>query len=498
MTPWGLEFIWVVVAITGATALGGLGVLACVGRRASHPHCPRCDHQQPPPDLPDHGHTAPARCAECGFVPRRAFPSRRAPRRARGIALLLGAAAFPMLIAYRSGSFEWRPMSLIPSSVLAWAGSAQPASDWSRDACDELARRVAWSIPGADLVPAVDVAVQAVVTEPDSPLGRVVTAWFQTIALREEDQRCVEASTRWTQSIRSAVPRLRWLPSGDSPTIVAAEGSSPLLWIAVESPWTMLPASDAAAAGLCEVDVIVADESARRFAWTPGAPGQSSIAIPLDPCGRYGDSIPVRMRIRSRAMPASPWTEWQEASITAQVTRHAVEAAGTHSSQLDAAVLEALGPSLWCWGGGERFGFRFDPRRTASPGTRPVHVGLRVEVREGDSIRRLSRMLWDGVGSEYELPVEDLSALRRAVTSTDGWTIRITGDRDLAFRATHPPLASGRAVTQQGTERLPTDPVPYWDGELTIPLRLSHLNAPGPPRRWQRLDDADLHATAPN
>ncbi len=497
MTPWGLEFIWVVVAIAGATALAGLGVVACVGRRSAHRHCPRCDHQQPPAGACEPTGSACSPCAECGFTPGRGFRRRHAPRRARGTALFLASAAFPVLIAYRSGSFEWKPMSLVPSGALAWVGQANPPTDWSRDACDELARRVAWSTPGAELIPAMDLAVDTVVQDPESPLGQVVLAWFQSIALREEDQRCVEASARWAASIRRALPRLRWLPAGPSPTIHAAEGSSPLLWMAVDSPWTLLGASGESQMGQCEVEVIVADEPARRYAWTPAAPGQSSIGIPLDSTGQLGDVIPVRLRLRSRSAPDAAWSEWAEESISAHVVRHAVEAVGTHTPELDAAILEALGPSLWYWGEGDRFGFRFDPRRTASPGQRPPHVGLRVEVREGPSIRRLSRMLWDGTGSEYEVPVEDIDALRRAVASTTGWTVRITGDRDLAFRDTLPPLPNGQRGSGASTASASAGGVPYWDGELTIPLSLGHLNAPAPPRRWQRLDDIDLRAIEP-
>ncbi|MDA0803461.1 MAG: hypothetical protein O2819_06865 [Planctomycetota bacterium] len=477
------------VGLAGTAALFGLALVAWRGRAAKGRHCPRCDHQQPPlPEPLGPGATAPdscavhpTRCTECGHQPRRGFPNRRSPRRGRALTLVALALAFVGLIAYRGGLVETRPISLVPSSALSLVAEWWPESDLARDACGELAFRVASTLPGDELIPAVDRAVRATAADPHSPLAPVTEAWFQLEPDRAENDACRRASEEWAALLLTTPPSLHWLPEGDAPTIETSAHANTLLWVSIETPALFLRPSETRPAAELELTIQSSALGAPSvYRWRPYGSGSFSMPVPVARPTESPIEPVVTLTLREREWPGSDWSTCDTRKLSVRVKPIECRPTGRDSEELRQAVREALGPELWCWEDGTRFGFRFNPRRTSSADDAATRIGLRIEVREGIAVRRLSRIWWDGSGSDFEIPVEDLLSLARARASTDAWSLRITGDRDMALRATHP------------ADPPPTGDVSWWDGEIVVPLALSPIAGPAPPRRWERVDTGDL------
>lgn len=120
-----------------------------------------------------------------------------------------------------------------------------------------------------------------------------------------------------------------------------------------------------------------------------------------------------------------------------------------------------------------RFAFTYRPIETAGEAMRDISFGFVVEACEEGVPRRTLHVWWCGEQfsrAGWEIFHEDIEALRRATEST-AWTLRIRGDPVLARRA---PCADK-----------PGQPMRYWAGEVTIPLRVEETAAERFTRRWR-------------
>jgi len=144
-----------------------------------------------------------------------------------------------------------------------------------------------------------------------------------------------------------------------------------------------------------------------------------------------------------------------------------------HDQAMDDAMRAMAAPGLVRWARGERrFAMRFNP---SSPEIAPlgdVAIGFQAEILEDGVVRRQLRAWWSGNrGLRFEPPIEDPEALARANTQDGRWTLRVRGVRELAIRSA---LMSNGAGLRT-----------WWDGDVTIPLRIEEIDVESPPRGWK-------------
>lgn len=193
-----------------------------------------------------------------------------------------------------------------------------------------------------------------------------------------------------------------------------------------------------------------------------------------------------------------PWSEAASTDITVPVkSAPPLALTGVSTPAMDEAIHGVFREGLMAWRTGwRRYGLRFDASRTAEPDFAGVLIGLDIEVREGDRVRRHSRIWWPaGSGpaqARWEILSEDrspLSTLTGAIESSTGtWTVHIRGDREVAIKA----LAALRAPTGNGSPF-----TRYWSGEITFPIDVRIEESSAPRRRWFALPPEDLEPASP-
>lgn len=207
----------------------------------------------------------------------------------------------------------------------------------------------------------------------------------------------------------------------------------------------------------------------------------------------------------------APWGPEHRTTLTVPVrAAPALTLTPFEGTTADETIRQVFREGLVAWRSGwRRFGLRFDPSRTATPEFAGVLIGLDIEVREGEILRRHSRIWWTaGSGpaqARWEIlyedrsPIEALAAADAATASADStasrdetpsipaesgrWTVRIRGDREVAMKA----LAT---IRTPGANAVPF--TQYWKGEVSFPIAVRVEDAPSPRRRWFALPPDDL------
>lgn len=135
---------------------------------------------------------------------------------------------------------------------------------------------------------------------------------------------------------------------------------------------------------------------------------------------------------------------------------------------LDAAVA-AVFQEVVCWPSGRspvRFGFL--AANTYTPDFADTAVGVHVDLLHGSSLARRLDIWWMAGPNRVDRmmscePYED-EALLRTLKTPEGWSLRVTGDRDLALRAGDAPR--------------------YWAGAIEVPLNLTWRTGEALPQPW--------------
>ena len=218
--------------------------------------------------------------------------------------------------------------------------------------------------------------------------------------------------------------------------------------------------------------------SGRRLPW-------SGYSFDLDGTDLSGRSLEVEVEIERERTPvsdepeasgpASP--EWQlvtRRTITLETRRAEPgepDLEPVDSTELAQIIGDAFRPGATRWSSGERpVRFRFNRQPTNGEALEDTAVGVRVEVLRGEDVARRLDIWWlagpstsrTSVG--WEVFSEDLRLLKEMDDDDPAWSMRITGDRNLALRA--------------------GDATKYWSGQVTIPLRISERDEPAPPLPW--------------
>lgn len=119
---------------------------------------------------------------------------------------------------------------------------------------------------------------------------------------------------------------------------------------------------------------------------------------------------------------------------------------------------------------------RFNPRATQREPLADVLIGVEVELKRNGIPARRSLIWWHGgVGrAAWETVFEDPVVLENAAQDDATWTLHISGDRDIALRATigSPPNAEA-----------------WWNGSFEVPVRINPMRGTIPPREWEQIQE---------
>jgi hypothetical protein len=457
-----------IVLLTAFAAKSFVGD-AARGRR----RCPRCWHELgPAPAIEREEEEASQRarqCSECGFVAAREADTRRTRRRV-GLGILAVVAILAIVGAARVRFLDQGAWSMAPTRALI-AISRHVGDGGYRSPQSELASRIrAGLLDDAQLRDAVDLVVQG---DGDGTAGS-----------REWQDRYGGIA----QALLAVIPRqdpllLRFLEI--PPEIVvefhaAREGRTPLLGIDAYPYWPQGIES--------RLSVEFSDGTVRLARFNPRSRG-NHLLVEVPPSHGLGDKVRLVLAVRSLGGSFdAPWIEYP--GVYSQIPRIVgrapaePDAAPIDTQEMRDTVAQVFVPdhALAVWSGGTpRAGLSFNNAGATRLDLAGVLFGLRVEICEDGVVRRTSRIWWHGGGEPNDVrwlaPIEDIDALARLwaqdQASDSRWTLRITGDPDLADYARPPVAAMPRR-----------DGFKYWSGTLEFPLRVQREPTPSVERRW--------------
>jgi hypothetical protein len=234
-----------------------------------------------------------------------------------------------------------------------------------------------------------------------------------------------------------------------------------------------------------------ADGTVRQARFNP-ASQSNQLLVEMPAAVNAGDTVRLVLSVRAGGAGDDAWRDYPAAytQIPEMLGRGPTEpdAKPIDSPELRAAVTSVFYPDheLVVWADGTpRAGLQFSNAPATGPEMASILFGLRVEIREGDAVRRTSRIWWAGVGGASRVrwlpPIEDIESLARLAAQDPAldanWTVRITGDPDLADYA-RPPVAEFPARSD----------FRYWSGSIEFPLKVLRAGGSSPLRRWTPVD----------
>jgi hypothetical protein len=504
-----LALSWLLVGLVAATFLVLIWRALFADRAGGRRRCPKCWHNL---------HETPGlRCPECGHAVRKEAHFFRTRRRYGSALLLLVAllssAFYVRLAATGQSLFDYAPNWLLLRAIVL--SSTQPnAPDRIREAL--AARVMRKELSADDLAQLVERIVEG-----DADARPVSPAWeirygelivlIATHALdaqvRTGDQQAPAANDA---PYLAAFARFRTLPPRvqvRGPATWPAD--EPLLTeITVEEWW---PPTTSARVTIRDLH----DGSVRTVGLDSGgqsAPAYQLALAPLGPAesGPSDGEVTRRLEITIETRPTlldgtrdpdAAWSGlWKTTESLSLRRADPVALEPVTDAATDDAIRSVFGAGIVAWRSGwRRLGLRFDPSRTNDESMRGMLIGLDIEVREGERVRRRSQMWWPAGGgvqlTRWEILTEDAEGLdglfaESAVVDESGaepapsaaWTLRIRGRPEIALRA---------LATLRGPGVTATPYTRAWTGDITLPIEVRAVESASPRRRWFTLHPDD-------
>jgi hypothetical protein len=471
----------ILVLVLGLSIAAGLMWIAlralCGDRFRGTPRCPRCWHDQTGvPTLT---------CPECGFAMRSERDRERTRRHwipATLAVLALAGGAIALRTRF-TGESVW---AFLPTRVLVailpWTEGG-PVPELPQI---ELLYRI--GTDGIAPVAADAIVDRMLAGDADAPLGSDAWesrygrySWELFTAATSRGENRLSGWDGWKRLAdlppRLSLERATW-PEPGGPIVVEldANGWWPGGWqarIAIDDP-----ASDADPAPI---------------GFDPNASGTPVHVVTLAPARPDERLRTVRLAVDRRERDADgswgPWTPRWSFDLEVPLPERPALAADRPRTAFDtpemaAPLRRAFDDGFITWERGDRrHGFRFDPGQTMGELFEGVLIGLEVEVLEGDAVRRRSRIWWPGGprgsmrgwGSRWEILAEDrdaLDRLPRVAGEVAGWSVRIRGEREIAWRALAAPGVDPARIRG------------YWAGTLRFPLSVRPSIGEAPQRRF--------------
>ncbi|MBL9119128.1 MAG: hypothetical protein JNL80_04350 [Phycisphaerae bacterium] len=475
--------VWSIVSLVTAAVLYLIVRALFRDRSRGRRRCPRCWH--------DMQETPGLRCPECGSTVRseaRFFATRRHWRRATF--LLIGLIVMAMVVRVQmteENLFEYAPTWFLTNSLpYAPSSTTDPVTE-------ALQARI---------------ARKALTPEQIAEVGR---------RIREGDASAPPTSLRWQSRygvlLQSLMAQgLDALERGqlDDPALVVLESfrdlpplatlTAPREWPAHE-PLIVELAIDEWWPPMTYARVRVRDEhdgTERIMGLDSGGAAAPRYPFAFAPIGENETQRRFSVTVEARKTapnggpdPSQPWCAAHVSTSTLSLRRvEPIDLKPFSGKEADDAVRSVFARGLVAWRQGwRRYGLMFDASRTGDESFDGTLLGLDIELTQGDTVRRHSRIWWPAGRSatlaRWEILFEDPEPLASLTTGSEGWSIRVRGRRDIAVRA----LASVAGVSPTATPF-----TRYWEGDVMIPLEVRVNENASPRRRWFALPDSDLPA----
>lgn len=440
---------------------------AARGRR----RCPRCWHELGPAPAAAAGLDAAQRarhCSECGFVATREEDTLRTRRRV-GVGILAVAGVLAIVAAARIRFLDQGVWSMAPTRILILA-SPYFGNGGYQSVQSELATRIGtMRLDDSLLRDAVELVVAG-----DSIRVAGSQRWYDTYGPM------VDALLRTIPRDDPLLERFLDIPPMFVVSFLGARDGRPnLLCVDVFDQWP---------AGVeSRLDIEFADGSRRRARFHSSS-RTNDLLVEVPPSLGAGDAIELVLSVRLIGAGDDAWRRYPSAlaRIPEFHGRSAREpdARPVDSPELRATVSRVFSPdnTLMVWTDGTpRAGLQFSSLYGPEGESGTTLFGVRAEICENGVVRRTSRIWWTGNAANprfrWLAPIEDIEALARLAAQDpaldSNWTLRITGDADLADYA-RPPVA----------EHPVRDSFQYWSGTMEIPLKVERAGGPSPIRRW--------------
>ncbi|MBX3355286.1 MAG: hypothetical protein KF724_06275 [Phycisphaeraceae bacterium] len=448
-------------------------------RHWKRPRCPSCWH--------DMSGATSLRCSECGHV---AANERRLHRRRRHwwLALLAFAALLSLTFYLRS---EWSRRGwgeMVPDRVavalLPWISMSGFSGDIHLELSDRVARGHL-SVPNAmrllERVAEGDEAARPGSVAWYEKYGRLLDRWVNSgraaMVLSHgsvEPFAEIEKRLERLPPVLAIIPPGGWIPGLPVPMELMVQrsiGGLPKKRLVIEGH-TLSPVSGAPRAPMDRPIELMSEQPfvvRIPFLMDPLPEGTNfgEVTVRVEEGIGQGEWVPLislELPVSVRVLPRWP--------LPPNTPDDPAEFQGRRSPELDQAVATFVSPGLVRWERGDRrFAMRFDPMHLLTSGFEDIAVGGVAEILEDGVVRRRLLVWWSGArGLRFEPPEEDAEALERANAEDGRWTLRFRGLRSVALRASLGPGGTNRTA--------------WWDGEVTVPLRVQDVAFESIPRMW--------------
>lgn len=437
--------------------------------------CPKCWH--------DLSHTPGMTCGECGFT---ADYEKEFHKTRRKLAVAVGAIVVCVMAAgfihQRMDRRGWAAVA--PTNVLIWT---LPLSiDQNSFTGSELSRRMnMMEVSEGQWLSILERCAEGdwwrepVDDEWEDTYGQILNQWsrthsrnvFASIAT-QGDSASLNRELLFRQQVRdlllSIPPKVEARTRSDWPT-----GSAPRIDVTLREWWPR-------------------EFESRLVLKTPGENDNKVIAYRG---GRFAGDLPYSFQLPPAAageLPASlditverrtsddKWSAvWnQRVPITTfTAPQELAKMQPAQDKPLDDAVAATFNAGIVRWADGPSpVRFRVNVPATAIALFEGIAVGVKVELfRDDERARRLDLWWLGGVIDDrnynFEIVHEDLELLNLLGSDTAQWTLRITGDEQIAQRAGPAPK--------------------FWNGSVEVPVVIVQQNGKSPPRPWWTQEQAD-------
>jgi hypothetical protein len=513
--------VWTIISTYGFVLLGlgftASGVLVIwwamfADKSRGRRRCPRCWH--------DLSRTPGTVCGECGRViahERELFRTRQR--------WLVGGAALGILltvtawIRLEATSGGWS--SLMPTPVLVGLVKLMEPPGLLQEGWTDLSRRV-WR---RELTPGTQVALAERLGDMctdgelrDNPADLLVDVLRRDPAELLADPALSPAESEWRAT--ALMEYKSQLDAALSAIPISVSGHLPPQWTAgvplaisvtgmqwgQRVEWRAAVESAQAAPDLGHSsgpETPLASAGSEWLIWSSGGrlrsngPLMGVLQLESPPIGKHLVKATLALQSRRWNWLEGSWGAWTDApavrvarvvDLTAPPPVKPVE-----GTLLQDAVLAAFGFPVTSWADDMRpVGLRYNPAALSALEYDDVLVGVVVELLEGDAVRRRTRFWWRGGeqrtargGFGWTIELEEVEALRRLRESSEGWTVRVTGDVATALRAL--PTADQEAAQTDPALPARKNPTEWrtWVGQHQRPADVSRSTDPSPDRIWR-------------
>ena len=418
--------------------------------------CPKCWYLL--------GGTTELRCPECGHLARSEHVVMRANRRRGSILLGLFFLIGSIYVVQQADRVR-QVINLVPDRVLVMLLPYTSSDSLNNGIHEEVRTRARRGVLTGDAGAAL--------------LERIIAG----------DDSSEPGTLTWDMKYGQLARSLRAGLDEDDPLLKRFDAITPVVMVTAPAKWP----PDVPLVVIMEVDRFDSAEQGTAVRITEDSHGEQTFTHNRRNRSRFPLAITMgkpggKQRISISIDPPSGDADPHEQVLEVEV-EPAPELMSALEARDEAAMRDLFTRSVFGFGvsfyedGEPPWSLRFSPRSTMGGYFSEVLIGLEVDLLHRGTLLRRSLIWWHGDRGRaaWETVFEDRALLEGVAEDLEGWTLRITGRKEIALRALI------------GTEM----PASSWfSGSFEIPFRIQLVPSTVLPREWER-DVDDAHGEPP-